>query len=112
MRIKPIDQRITVRPIKEKEKEKGGIIIIDPSLQENTDRWHWEKGVVLEISDDLLLDIHPGDTFFYSYLGYVELMARPWDPHEEPTTIINCKRSDEEDATEGEPFVIGILKDA
>lgn len=65
MKIKPLGERVLIKPVKEEEKTKGGIYIPEEAKENN------KKGEVVaagEKSDGKELPVKPGDTILYG--GY------------------------------------------
>ena len=70
MNIKPIGERVLIRPVKEEEKTAGGIYIPETAKEKK------KQGVVMEIgtsSDDNEIPVQKGDLILYTGYSTEEL---------------------------------------
>ncbi|HEY8425397.1 MAG TPA: co-chaperone GroES [Limnochordales bacterium] len=64
MTIKPLDDRVLVRPVKPEERTRGGIILPDTAQEKS------QEGEVIAVGDDESIKVKPGDrVVFAKYSG-------------------------------------------
>ena len=67
MTVKPLDDRVLVRPIKPEERTRGGIILPDTAQEKS------QEGEVVAVGDDENLKVKPGDRVLYAKYSGTEV---------------------------------------
>ncbi|MBE3599084.1 MAG: co-chaperone GroES [Limnochordaceae bacterium] len=67
MNIKPLEDRVLLRPVKPEERTKGGIILPDTAQEKS------QEGEVVAVGDDENIKVKPGDRVLYAKYSGTEV---------------------------------------